>query len=114
MNKAKILVHGAGPLGSLFAGRLHEAGYRVSLLARGQRLDDLQEHGVMRAAGRDNVHKARTRDLVMLTVRAIREGFQMLRALGVLVTPDTIKRFELILPRPHHSRFANDLCPLHR
>jgi 2-polyprenyl-6-methoxyphenol hydroxylase-like FAD-dependent oxidoreductase len=36
----KILVYGAGPLGSLFAGRLHQAGHAVSLLARGQRLDD--------------------------------------------------------------------------
>jgi 2-dehydropantoate 2-reductase len=43
----KILVYGAGPLGSLFAGRLHEAGYEVSLLERGQRLVDLREHGVV-------------------------------------------------------------------
>ena len=43
----KILVYGAGPLGSLFAARLHEAGHEVSLLARGQRLADLREHGVV-------------------------------------------------------------------
>jgi 2-dehydropantoate 2-reductase len=43
----KILVYGAGPLGSLFAGRLCEAGEEVSLLARGQRLDDLKKHGVV-------------------------------------------------------------------
>ncbi len=43
----KILVYGAGPLGSLFAARLHEAGHEVSLLARGQRLVDLREHGVV-------------------------------------------------------------------
>jgi 2-dehydropantoate 2-reductase len=43
----KILVYGAGPLGSLFAARLHEAGHEVALLARGQRLADLREHGVV-------------------------------------------------------------------
>jgi len=43
----KILVYGAGPLGSLFASRLHEAGHEVALLARGQRMLDLREHGIV-------------------------------------------------------------------
>jgi ketopantoate reductase len=43
----KILVYGAGPLGSLFAAKLHEAGHDVSLLARGQRLADLIEYGII-------------------------------------------------------------------
>ena len=43
----RIMVYGAGPLGSLMAARLHEAGHEVSLLARGQRLDDLKNHGVV-------------------------------------------------------------------
>jgi 2-dehydropantoate 2-reductase len=43
----KILVYGAGPLGSLFAARLCEAGHEVSLLARGQRLDDLKKYGIV-------------------------------------------------------------------
>ncbi len=43
----RILVFGAGPLGSLKAARLHEAGHDVSLLARGQRLNELKEHGVV-------------------------------------------------------------------
>lgn len=43
----RILVYGAGPLGSLFAARLHEAGHNVSLLARGQRLADLRKHGIV-------------------------------------------------------------------
>jgi 2-dehydropantoate 2-reductase len=42
-----ILVYGAGVLGSLYAARLHEAGHEVALLARGQRLVDLREHGVV-------------------------------------------------------------------
>lgn len=43
----KILVYGAGPLGSLFAARLHAAGHVVALLARGQRLADLRTHGLV-------------------------------------------------------------------
>ncbi|GAB2798239.1 ketopantoate reductase family protein [Streptomyces daliensis] len=42
----KLLVYGAGVLGSLFAARMHEAGHDVSLLARGERLTALRRHGV--------------------------------------------------------------------
>ncbi|TKK85215.1 ketopantoate reductase family protein [Herbidospora galbida] len=45
----KILVYGAGIVGSLFAVRLHEAGHDVSLLARGERLASLRRHGVQLA-----------------------------------------------------------------
>jgi 2-dehydropantoate 2-reductase len=44
---AKVLVYGAGPLGSLYAAKLYQAGVDVSLLAREQRLADLREHGVV-------------------------------------------------------------------
>jgi ketopantoate reductase len=47
MDQTRILVYGAGPLGSLFAARLHEGGNDVSLLARGKRLDDLRQHGIV-------------------------------------------------------------------
>ncbi len=43
----KTLVYGAGPLGSYIAAKLHEDGAEVDLLARGQRLADLREHGVV-------------------------------------------------------------------
>lgn len=42
-----ILVYGAGVLGTVYAARLQEAGHRVSLLARGARLAELREHGVV-------------------------------------------------------------------
>ena len=42
-----ILVYGAGVLGSLYAARLKESGQIVSILARGQRLEDLKEHGIV-------------------------------------------------------------------
>jgi 2-dehydropantoate 2-reductase len=47
----KLLVYGAGVTGSRFAARLHEAGHDVSLLARGERLIALREHGVLLAEG---------------------------------------------------------------
>jgi 2-dehydropantoate 2-reductase len=47
MTVMKILIYGAGPLGSLFAVRLLEAGHDVSVLARGQRLQELRTYGVV-------------------------------------------------------------------
>ncbi|MFG1603056.1 ketopantoate reductase family protein [Actinoplanes sp. NPDC049265] len=47
----KILVYGAGVLGSVHAARLHEGGHDVSLLARGERLAALRRHGVRLAEG---------------------------------------------------------------
>jgi 2-dehydropantoate 2-reductase len=45
----KLLVYGAGVLGSLFAVRMQEAGHDVTLVARGERLAALREHGVQLA-----------------------------------------------------------------
>jgi len=41
-----ILVYGAGVIGSVYAARLQQAGYNVSLLARGQRAVSLRTHGI--------------------------------------------------------------------
>ena len=43
----RILVYGAGVLGSLYAGRLSVAGHDVTLLARDARLEQLRTHGVV-------------------------------------------------------------------
>ena len=43
----KIIVIGAGVIGSFNAAKLYQAGHEVTLLARGQRLADLREHGVV-------------------------------------------------------------------
>jgi 2-dehydropantoate 2-reductase len=43
----KILVCGSGPLGSLFTARLYAGGHDVTLLARGRRLDDLRQWGIV-------------------------------------------------------------------
>jgi 2-dehydropantoate 2-reductase len=51
------------------------------------------------AAGVDNYRLARTRDLVVLATRAMREGFRVLRWLGLPVTPSKYKIIEW-LPEP--------------
>ncbi|HXZ04656.1 MAG TPA: 2-dehydropantoate 2-reductase N-terminal domain-containing protein [Ktedonobacteraceae bacterium] len=43
----KVLIIGAGVIGSFNAARLKDAGKDVTLLARGRRLEDLREHGVV-------------------------------------------------------------------
>jgi 2-dehydropantoate 2-reductase len=43
----RILFYGAGVIGSLYAARLQESGQDVSILARGQRLMDIREHGIV-------------------------------------------------------------------
>ncbi len=50
-------------------------------------------------AGGDNYRLARTRDGVVLLVRAIREGYQVLRALEMPITPSNHKIFDWI-PEP--------------
>jgi len=42
-----ILIYGAGVLGSRYAVALHQAGHQVTLLARGQRLEQLRQHGIV-------------------------------------------------------------------
>jgi 2-dehydropantoate 2-reductase len=43
----KILVWGAGVIGTLYAGRLQHAGHQVSVLARSSRLADIRRHGLI-------------------------------------------------------------------
>jgi 2-dehydropantoate 2-reductase len=42
----KILIFGSGVIGSIYAARLHEAGYPVTLLARGNRYEEISRNGV--------------------------------------------------------------------
>lgn len=43
----KILVYGAGVIGSVYAARLLEAGHQVTILARGRRLDAIRHDGLV-------------------------------------------------------------------
>jgi 2-dehydropantoate 2-reductase len=47
MISKKVLVYGAGPLGSIFAAKLHDGGQDVSILARGNRLAELESSGIV-------------------------------------------------------------------
>lgn len=88
----RILVFGAGVIGSVYAGRLLRAGHEVTLLARGRRLADLREHGLVldnAESGQREVwpvtvvdapEPEREYDLVLVAVRAE----QFLTALPVL------------------------------
>ena len=43
----KILVYGAGVIGSVYAAYLHHGGHDVTVLARGRRLAELRDHGIL-------------------------------------------------------------------
>ncbi len=47
MKDMKVLIFGAGVLGSLYAALLHEAGSNVTLVARGKRYEELSKYGVV-------------------------------------------------------------------
>ena len=42
----KILIYGAGVIGSIYAARLYDAGCPLTLLARGEHYDSLKQNGV--------------------------------------------------------------------
>jgi len=77
----KILVYGAGVIGSVYAARLQEAGYNVTLFARGQRADTLRTQGLIledASTGKrtttpiaiiDHLAPTESYDLVIVTVR---------------------------------------------
>ena len=47
MKKNRILIFGAGVIGSIYAGKLSLSGQDVTLLARNKRLNDLKEKGLL-------------------------------------------------------------------
>ena len=47
----RILIFGAGVIGSLYGALLAEAGYDVSVYARGRRLESLSRNGLLFKSG---------------------------------------------------------------
>ncbi|MGQ9682111.1 MAG: ketopantoate reductase family protein [Anaerolineae bacterium] len=82
----RILVYGAGVIGSIYAARLHAAGQQVTVLARGRRLEEIQKQGIVVEAhpgGRRSVAMvpvtaelgaAETYDLILVAVRSHQLG----------------------------------------
>jgi 2-dehydropantoate 2-reductase len=62
----RVLVLGAGVIGSVYAGKLLQAGHEVVVLARGDRLSDLQAHGLV-------LQDAESGDRTVLAVPAVSE-----------------------------------------
>ena len=52
----RILIYGAGVIGSLYASKFAKAGMDVTMYAKGQRLKELQEHGLW-YRGKTGAHK---------------------------------------------------------
>ncbi|MGB4658774.1 MAG: 2-dehydropantoate 2-reductase N-terminal domain-containing protein, partial [Mobilitalea sp.] len=47
LRKEKILIYGAGVIGSIFGGKLSLSGVDITLLARGKRLEELRKDGII-------------------------------------------------------------------
>ncbi len=43
----KVLIYGAGNIGQIYAGKLQESGQDVTVLARGERFDELRDRGIV-------------------------------------------------------------------
>ena len=77
----KILVYGAGVIGTLYAAGLQQAGHQVTILARGTRLAEIRQHGLVveevatgirssiRVATTDKLSANDAYDLAMIVVR---------------------------------------------
>src|SRR5579884_4111078 len=77
----KVLVVGAGVLGSVYAAKLRQAGHDVAILARGQRAAELRTYGIVledATSGRQTATRVEVTgrlgpedayDLVMILVR---------------------------------------------
>ena len=114
-----ILVYGAGVIGSVYAARLHEAGYNVSLLARGQRAVSLRTQGILlentvtgqytttQVAVVDQLAPTDSYDVVLVTVRldqlasvlpSLAANRQIPTVLFMLNNPDGMQRLEMLDP----------------
>ncbi len=101
----RILVYGAGPMGSLFASHLQWAGHDVSILARNRRLADLREHGIVledHITGEQTVTRVHTvetfgpeddDDLVMVIMRMN----QAVEILPTLAANDRVNTFLFLM-----------------
>lgn len=95
----RILIYGAGVIGCLYAALFSESGYDVTVLARGHRLDSLNENGLRYKSG--NIVKAAKvnvigelkdddgYDFVFVTVRE-HQLYDVLKALKSNISPNIV------------------------
>lgn len=63
----RILIYGAGVIGSIFAGKLAASGEDVTVLARGERLEELKQNGIVLAAHGKKVEQITVKVIENLT-----------------------------------------------
>lgn len=85
----RILVFGAGVIGSVYAASLIQAGHQVVLLARGSRLADLQAGG--------------------LILEEAESGQQSVRPVTAVATADPDDRYDLVLVAVRSDQLASAL-----
>ena len=85
----RILVFGAGVIGSVYAVKLLQAGHEVVMLARGRRLSDLQTHGLV-------LEEAESGNRTVLAVQSVGE-----------LAPDD--RYEVVLVPVRSGQLASTL-----
>ncbi len=109
----KTLVHGAGPLGSYCAAKLHEAGIDVSLLAHGQPIEIRSDmdawmigHMIstitylgLYAADLNVERYLRTRGAMQIGIRARTEVIHAQKAAGIPISPSIFSILPLF-PEP--------------
>lgn len=115
----KILIYGAGIIGSIYAARLFESGQEVTLLARGKRFEELKHNGISLKNG---ITGTRTKhkipvlkellpydnyDLIIITVRLdqlesvipnLRKNAASPLLLFMLNNPDGLANIQRLLP----------------
>ncbi len=114
----KILVYGAGIIGSIYASRLFEANGDVTLLARGQRYADLKQNGINLndvSIGKQTTYKVpltqqlEPTDFYDLIIIAVRLG-QLDSVIQIIKQNKVSSLIMLLLNNPDSvARLANEL-----
>ena len=81
----KTLFFGAGPLGTVYAHLLHEAGGDVTMLARGERHDWIKENGLVlqnEITGEEGSSRVNVVDELVRMIRLHRSFDAMTRAIS--------------------------------
>lgn len=96
----KILIFGSGVIGSIYAARLHEAKYDVTLLARGQRYEELNRSGA-------RIRNILTGERSTSFIPCIRE-LQPTDAYDLVIVTVRLDQIDSVIP----ILKANRVCPL--